>query len=149
MSCEIDETDRHTTTLQSDDEQQQLVCIPYSMETNDFSLVLEMKHDNRQYAQALVDHIRQLVVEAEMDNGDGDDDDEVGRGGGRDRVVCLGLHTFVAGQPARVQALADAFGKLLEEFEEERVYFATAKEVGNLWREREDAQQKKHQTSCS
>lgn len=145
MSCEIDETDRHSTTLHSDDEQQ-LVCIPYSMETNDFSLVLEMKHDNRQYAQALVDHIRQLVIEAEMDNRDGDDDDVVGRGGGRDRVVCLGLHTFVAGQPARVQALADAFGKLLEEFDEDRICFATAKEVGNLWRE---TMQSTHQTSCS
>jgi hypothetical protein len=132
-----DETNRDTpvatTTSPSDDEQQQqqqqLVCIPYSMETNDFSLVLEMKHDNRQYAQALVDHIRQLVMEAERD-----EDGEIGCGGG-ERVVCLGMHTFVAGQPARVNALGDALENLLEEFGEEKMYFATAKEVGNRWRE--------------
>jgi hypothetical protein len=126
----IDKTDRNTAAppaLQTDDEQ--LVCIPYSMETNDFSLVLELKHDNRQYAQTLVDHIRQLVIEAETEDGD-----KVGGGRG-ERVVCLGLHTFVAGQPARVKALGDAFEILLKEYGEERVYFATAKEVGNLWRE--------------
>lgn len=129
----IEKTDRNTAAspeLQSDDEQ--LVCIPYSMETNDFSLVLELKHDNTQYAQTLVDHIRQLMIEAEMD--EREYYDKVGGGRG-ERVVCLGLHTFVAGQPARVKALGDAFEILLKEYGEERVYFATAKEVGNRWRE--------------
>lgn len=114
------------TSFLSGDEQ--LVCVPYSMEMNDFSLVLEMKYDNRQYARTLVDHIRQLAIEAEMDDG------EIGRGKG-DRVVCLGVHTFVAGQPARVKALGDAFETLLKEFGEDRLYFATVKEVGNRLRE--------------
>lgn len=132
--CEIDQNDCRRTVATSPSENEEIVCIPYSMETNDFSLVLEMKHDHQQYASSLVDHVRQLVIEAEMD--DGYDDDKAGGGrGGRDRVVCLGLHTFVAGQPARVKALGDAFGKLLEEFGEERIHFATAKEVGNRWRE--------------
>jgi len=70
------------------------LCLPYCMETNDFSLVLTKNHDPRQYAQAIEDHVRQLAKE------DGE------------KVVCLGMHTFVAGTPARVLALSEALGRL-------------------------------------
>jgi len=70
------------------------LCLPYCMETNDFSLVLTKQHDHRQYAQAIEDHVRQLAKE------DGE------------KVVCLGMHTFVAGTPARVLALSEALGRL-------------------------------------
>ena len=48
------------------------LCLPYSMETNDFSLVLTKQFDARQYAQTIEDHITQLAKE------DGE------------KVVCLG-----------------------------------------------------------
>eukprot|EP00440_Ansanella_granifera_P019156 gb/GFBE01020810.1/.p1 GENE.gb/GFBE01020810.1/~~gb/GFBE01020810.1/.p1 ORF type:complete len:505 (+),score=122.23 gb/GFBE01020810.1/:1-1515(+) len=70
------------------------LCLPYCMETNDFSLVLTKHLDHRQYAQAIEDHVRQLAKE------DGE------------KVVCLGMHTFVAGTPARVLALSEALGRL-------------------------------------
>merc|ERR1719401_1221906 len=70
------------------------LCLPYCMETNDFSLVLTKHFDARQYAQALEDHVRQLAKEP------------------GEKVVCLGMHTFVAGTPARVLALSEAFARL-------------------------------------
>jgi len=86
-----------------------MLCLPYGMETNDFSLVLTKHHDPRQYAQALEDHVRQLAKEP-----------------GDEKVVCLGMHTFVAGTPARVLALEEAFGRLKKV---PGVRFATAAEV--------------------
>jgi len=85
-----------------------MLCLPYCMETNDFSLVLLAKHDPQQYAQALEDHVRQLAAEP------------------GEKVVCLGMHTFVAGTPARVLALTKAFTNLKEC---PGVRFATAEQV--------------------
>eukprot|EP00933_Yihiella_yeosuensis_P074518 TRINITY_DN83475_c0_g1_i1.p1 TRINITY_DN83475_c0_g1~~TRINITY_DN83475_c0_g1_i1.p1 ORF type:complete len:510 (+),score=102.21 TRINITY_DN83475_c0_g1_i1:114-1643(+) len=84
------------------------LCIPYCMETNDFSLVLTKHYDGRQYAQAIEDHVTQLAKE------DGE------------KVVCLGMHTFVAGTPARVLALTEALARLKKL---PGVRFATAAEV--------------------
>ncbi|CAE7409793.1 cda1 [Symbiodinium microadriaticum] len=84
------------------------LCLPYCMETNDFSCVLTKHFDGRQYAQAIEDHVRQLAKE------DGE------------KVVCLGMHTFVAGTPARVLALTEALGRLQQV---PGVCFATAAQV--------------------
>mmetsp|Transcript_44815 Transcript_44815/g.129632 ORF Transcript_44815/g.129632 Transcript_44815/m.129632 type:complete len:510 (-) Transcript_44815:147-1676(-) len=88
-----------------------LLCLPYGMETNDFSLVLTKHHDPRQYAQALEDHVRQLAKEP------------------GEKVVCLGMHTFVAGTPARALALSEALGRLKEL---PGVRFATAAQVHDM-----------------
>lgn len=53
------------------------LCLPYCMETNDFSLVLTKQFDARQYAQTIEDHVRQLAKE------DGE------------KVVCLGTSDSV------------------------------------------------------
>mmetsp|Transcript_47353 Transcript_47353/g.124977 ORF Transcript_47353/g.124977 Transcript_47353/m.124977 type:complete len:505 (+) Transcript_47353:85-1599(+) len=86
-----------------------ILCLPYCMETNDFSLVLTKNMDGRQYAQALEDHVRQLASEP-----------------GEGRVVCLGMHTFVAGTPGRTLALSEALGRLAKC---PGVKFATASEI--------------------
>jgi allantoinase len=86
-----------------------LLCVPYCMETNDFSLVLTKNHDPRQYAAAIEDHVLQLSQENHAET-----------------VVCLGMHTFVAGTPARVRALAAVLGRLKSS---PGVRFATASEV--------------------
>lgn len=78
------------------------------METNDFSLVLTKHFDGRQYAQAIQDHVEQLAREP------------------GEKVVCLGMHTFVAGTPARVLALEEVFKKLKAT---PGVKFSTASEV--------------------
>mmetsp|Transcript_68799 Transcript_68799/g.149738 ORF Transcript_68799/g.149738 Transcript_68799/m.149738 type:complete len:500 (-) Transcript_68799:257-1756(-) len=86
------------------------LILPYCMEINDFSLVLTKNFDGRQYAQAIEDHVRQLAGEA----------------GEEEKVVCFGLHTFVAGTPARVLALTEAFKRLKEV---PGVKFSTAAEI--------------------
>jgi len=91
-----------------------MLCLPYCMETNDFSLVLTKNMDARQYAQTLEDHVRQLASEP-----------------GVGKVVCMGMHTFVAGTPARTLALEECFGKLKNL---PGVQFATAAQVQSLVR---------------
>jgi hypothetical protein len=75
----------------------ELLVLPYSLETNDISLCLVARHTAAEYADALVGHVRQLCAEAEP---------------GRPVLVALGLHTFIAGQPARAAALARALREM-------------------------------------
>jgi hypothetical protein len=84
-----------------------LLALPYSLETNDISLCLVARYTAGEYADALVEHVGQLCAEAEP---------------GRPVVVALGLHTFIAGQPARAAALA---GALREMAAHPEVWFAT------------------------
>ena len=65
---------------------QGLVCLPYHLECNDFTLVLTRNLSPREYAAALESHIRQLAKESSDS--------------GCSTVVCLGMHTFVAGVPS-------------------------------------------------
>lgn len=74
-----------------------ILCVPYSMETNDFSLVLGRHFCPSQYASALESHINQLVEETKLPSSS-------------PKVLCLGMHTFVAGTPGNVFELS----KMLE-----------------------------------
>lgn len=94
------------------DSGRRILCLPYCMETNDFSLVLTRHQDPRQYAQTLEDHVRQLASEP-----------------GDEKVVCLGMHTFVAGTPAHVWNLTQALARLKQV---PGVRFATAAQVHDI-----------------
>jgi len=74
-----------------------LLVLPYSMETNDISLCLVARYTAADYAAALVEHVTQLCREAAP---------------GRPLLVALGLHTFIAGQPARAAAIAGALSAI-------------------------------------
>ena len=67
------------------DKEKELIILPYSMETNDISLCLSQGYTGEQYSQALIDYIQQLSEEKSS----------------HARVVCLGLHTFIVGTPAK------------------------------------------------
>merc|ERR1712098_75016 len=86
-----------------------LMNVPYCLETNDFSLVLTKNYSNRQYADALADHIL-----------------EMSENGPEGQVLCLGMHTFVAGTPARIRALRKALAPLVKN---KNIVFATADQV--------------------
>jgi allantoinase len=94
-----------------------LLAIPYSLETNDISLFLNMRYTPAQYADVVVEHVRQLCREP-----------------GRGRVVALGLHTFLVGQPGRIGSLRACLERLAALDE---VWFATGKEICELM-EKED-----------
>jgi peptidoglycan/xylan/chitin deacetylase (PgdA/CDA1 family) len=74
-----------------------LLALPYSLETNDISLCLVARYTAAQYAEALVQHVAQLCREARP---------------GRPVLAALGLHTFIAGQPARAAALGRALAAI-------------------------------------
>jgi peptidoglycan/xylan/chitin deacetylase (PgdA/CDA1 family) len=80
-----------------DTESGPLTVLPYSMETNDISLCLVARYTAAEYRDALVDHVAQLAREARP---------------GRPVIVALGLHGFIAGQPARAAALARALAAM-------------------------------------
>eukprot|EP00913_Durusdinium_trenchii_P007617 g7156.t1 len=81
------------------EEGKRTLCLPYCMETNDISLCLTKHFDGRQYSQE-----------------DGE------------KVVCLGMHTFIAGTPARALALTEVLGRLQKV---PGVCFATAAQVAS------------------
>ncbi|KAL7449272.1 hypothetical protein ACHAWC_001344, partial [Mediolabrus comicus] len=80
------------------EQQQSIICIPYSMETNDFSLILTRNLSPREYAAAIESHILQLAKESSES--------------GIPSVVCIGMHTFVAGTPAAANELDKVLGRL-------------------------------------
>lgn len=92
-----------------------LTCLPYSMETNDFSLVLTRNLSPREYAAALESHISQLAEES--------------RDSETPTVVCLGMHTFVAGTPAHVYELNKVLGRLKTQG---NIKWASAQEVTHI-----------------
>lgn len=74
-----------------------LAALPYSLETNDFSLCLVARHNPEQFASALRDYVTQLAREARP---------------GHPLLVAFGLHTFIAGQPARTLHLGRALEQI-------------------------------------
>lgn len=65
-----------------------LLAVPYSLETNDISLILCQHCTAEQFAGAIVAHVSQLCAEPRAGT-----------------VVGIGLHTFLVGQPGRIASL--------------------------------------------
>lgn len=97
-----------------------ILCLPYSMETNDFSLVLCRHYSPQQYAATIEAHIEQLTI----DNKDNEKS--------QPKVVCLGLHTFVAGTPANVFELSKSLSRIKNI---PGVKFVTADQLSKIVRE--------------
>lgn len=71
-----------------------LLTIPYGLETNDISLILNMHYTAAEYAHAITKHVGQLATEP------------------TESVVGLGLHPFIMGQPGRIGALKECVRSL-------------------------------------
>ena len=67
------------------------------METNDISLCLSKGYTGEQYANTLIDHVEYLRLEHRSEA----------------RVVCLGLHTFIVGTPAKALHFKSALQKMM------------------------------------
>lgn len=87
-----------------------LVAVPYSLETNDITVFLSSRHTGAQFAATVTEHADQLLRE---------------RGGGG-RVMALGLHTFLVGQPARIGYLRRCLEHILAA---DGVWLATGRQV--------------------
>lgn len=74
-----------------------LAAIPYNLEANDISLCLSQRLDGPGFARAVTDHFDTLARE----------------GSARPRVMTLGLHPFLVGQPGRIAHLRSALEHML------------------------------------
>jgi allantoinase len=72
-----------------------LLAVPYSLETNDISLLLCMRYTAEQFAEAVVAHVEQLCAEPAAGT-----------------AVGIGLHTYLVGQPGRLATLRACLQRL-------------------------------------
>jgi peptidoglycan/xylan/chitin deacetylase (PgdA/CDA1 family) len=72
-----------------------LLAMPYTLETNDITLLLSLGHTADQFARAVLAHVVQLCAEPAAA-----------------AVVGIGLHTFLVGQPGRLASLRDCLRAL-------------------------------------
>ena len=96
MSLDATNDDLVYKLKSSNHNDKELIILPYSMETNDISLCMCQGYTGEQYAQTLVDYIEQLSSEVKSET----------------KVVCLGLHTFIVGTPAKSLHLKKALQKI-------------------------------------
>lgn len=87
-----------------------LISIPYSVELNDFKLFLFQNIKPEDYFNVIKDHFNTLYQE----------------GSTQARVMCLGLHPFIIGQPFRIRW----FEKVIQYIKKHKaVWIATAGEI--------------------
>jgi len=91
-----------------------LISVPYSLEVNDIPAFLYQHNTPSQFADTIRAHIDQIVSE----------------GDGHPRVLGLGVHPFLVGQPARFGAFKEVVRELVER---EDVYDTTADAVADLY----------------
>jgi allantoinase len=73
-----------------------MIGIPYDVETNDITSFLARGMQGPDYERMLLDHLEQLLAES----------------GESGKVMCLGLHTFIVGQPFRFKYLKRALRQI-------------------------------------
>jgi peptidoglycan/xylan/chitin deacetylase (PgdA/CDA1 family) len=89
-----------------------LVSVPYSSEVNDIPAFVIHNHTAREFRDTLIDQFEQLYEE-----------------GGR--VMGIGIHPFLVGQPFRAREFSAALGEIAGR---EGVWLATADEIADWYR---------------
>ncbi|WP_066380956.1 MULTISPECIES: polysaccharide deacetylase family protein [unclassified Anabaena] len=69
----------------------QLLAIPYTIEANDISLCLSNRFSGAEFSQAIIDQFDQLWQDGKLQG----------------RVMAIGLHPFIVGQPLRLKYLKE------------------------------------------
>ncbi len=89
---------------------QKLIAVPYTLETNDITLCLSNRFSGPEYAQACLDQFSQLLKDSQNHS----------------RVYTLALHPFIVGQPLRLTYLEQILQALASC---EKVWLATGLEI--------------------
>lgn len=92
-----------------------LLSLPYSSEVNDIPAFVLHHHTGPQFAEAVVDQFRTLYEE----------------GAESLRVMGIGIHPFLVGQPFRARCFAAALEELVAH---DDVWFATSDEIASWYR---------------
>jgi peptidoglycan/xylan/chitin deacetylase (PgdA/CDA1 family) len=91
-----------------------LISLPYSLEINDFTALLQGNCTPQDYTNAIKAQFDRLYLEG-ADNG---------------QVMCLPLHPFLVGQPHRMRQLEEALEYITSH---EKVWLATGREIANYF----------------
>jgi Predicted xylanase/chitin deacetylase len=94
----------------------ELFALPYSLESNDISLCIASGLAPPAFASAIEDHVLELWKEGAV----------------VPKTTAVGLHTFVAGQPARLRHLRAALAALRDR---EGIWWSTADELADATRD--------------
>ncbi|MFB2769713.1 polysaccharide deacetylase family protein [Pelatocladus sp. BLCC-F211] len=90
-----------------------LLAIPYTIEANDITLCLSNRFSGAEFAQAIEDQFDQLWQEGETQG----------------RIMAIGLHPFIVGQPLRLKYLKQC---LLHIKNQPDTWFTTGEEIYEL-----------------
>jgi peptidoglycan/xylan/chitin deacetylase (PgdA/CDA1 family) len=91
-----------------------LISVPYTVELNDFNILLLRNMSPQEYFEQLRDHFDVLYEE----------------GLAQPRVMCLGLHPFIIGQPSRIRWLEQTIAHISSHA---NVWMATAWEIAEWY----------------
>lgn len=91
-----------------------MLSMPYSVETNDITLLLERGYTGPEYLQVLIDQFDVLYEEGERSG----------------RVMAIPLHPFLVGQPFRIRHLETALAHIAGH---EHVWVATSDEIAEWY----------------
>jgi allantoinase len=89
---------------------QQMLAIPYTIEANDITLCLSNRFSGEQFSQAITDQFDQLWHDGETNA----------------RVMAIGLHPFIVGQPLRLKYLKQC---LLHIKKKSQTWLTTGEEI--------------------
>lgn len=92
-----------------------LLAVPYPLELNDIGMIIQRRHSAHEFCDMLVDQFEELVRRATD----------------RPLVFALSLHTFIMGQPFRIQPLRKALKHILEHPKKDLVWFTGADAIAD------------------
>jgi peptidoglycan/xylan/chitin deacetylase (PgdA/CDA1 family) len=90
-----------------------ILCVPYPLELNDVTAILQRRHAAREFADMIVNQFEVMIAQCER----------------QPLVFALGLHAYVAGQPFRLHALRKALRHCLSHRDAARVWLTRPGEI--------------------
>jgi len=112
---------RYTTDWMNDDQpywyelpRGRLLNIPYSLETNDYTLVLTARLPGPEVARAVIDHVEQLRADGTVHG----------------RCMAIGIHSFISGQPLRARYVREYLAHMKAR---DDVWLTTADAISDLF----------------
>jgi len=92
-----------------------LLNIPYPLETNDFTPVLQLHHDPLQFVGTVVRQFDEMVEQSER----------------QPLVFSIALHAMIFGQPHRLRALRDGLRRILQHPKFDRVWLTRPGDIAS------------------
>jgi len=92
-----------------------LLNVPYPLETNDFTPVLQLHHDPLQFVDTVVRQFDEMIEQSER----------------QPLVFSIALHAMIFGQPHRLRALRDGLRRILQHPKFDRVWLTRPGDIAS------------------